>query len=104
MCGKSPDQVQFSNSQRKRLKKGQIATCKACASPGDSGCSAAASVAASVRSSPDGGRAITGTESSKVSMESVQAMHSGGYGRYHALAHNRVVLMANSLVCACTSL
>ena len=94
VCGKSPDQVEFSNSQRRRLKRGKVATCKACASPDDSGCSGAASVAVSVRSSPDGGRAITGTESSKVSMESVQVMHSGGYGRYNALAHIRVGFMA----------
>ena len=51
MCGKSPDEVQFSNSQRKRLKKGQIATCKACASPAASSGSAAPTVVAGARAS-----------------------------------------------------
>ena len=67
MCGKSSDETQFSNSQLKRLKKGKVATCKACASPADSSGSAAPSVVVGAKASRDGAKTITGIESSKVS-------------------------------------
>ena len=70
MCGQSTDEVQFSNSQRKRLKKGQAATCKACSSSADSSCSAAPSVVIGARPSPDGAKDVTASTSSKVSMVS----------------------------------
>ena len=75
VCGKSPDQVQFSNSQRKRLKKGKIATCKNCASPADSGGSTAPSASSvGARVSSVGATAITETESLTVPMASTQVM------------------------------
>ena len=63
VCGKSLDQVQFSKSQSKRLKKGKIVTCKACAGLAGSSGSAASSVAVGVRASPISAKFITGTES-----------------------------------------
>ena len=32
MCGKTPDETEFTNSQKKRLRLGKKATCKVCAS------------------------------------------------------------------------
>ena len=76
MCGKSPSEVQFSKKQKKRLKKGQVAMCKTCDSAAGSSGSAARSVEVVVgRPSPDGAKAIAGTESSKIPMVSDQVMH-----------------------------
>ena len=75
VCGKSSDQVQFSKSQSKRLKKGKIATCKNCASPADSGGSTAPSASSvGARVSSVGATAITETESSTVPMASTQVV------------------------------
>ena len=79
VCGKSPDQVQFSNSQKKRLKKGKIATCKACASPADSSGSAEPSGVVDARPSPDGAKAITGPESPNAPITSVQVTQRNGW-------------------------
>ena len=72
VCGKSPKEVPFSNSQQKRLKKGKVATCKSCASPANGSGLAELSVAAIARVSPDGANPITATEPSDASITSVQ--------------------------------
>ena len=103
VCGKSPDLVEFSKSQKKRLKKGLIATCKACSKPAGSSGSASPNPDVGTRPSLDAGaNAITGTESSKAPMVSVQVIQ-GWLGRRNALVHVCVGFAGHCLVCACTS-
>ena len=86
VCGKSPDLVQFSKSQKKRLKRGLIATCKACSKPAGSSGSAAPSPDVGTRPSLDAGaNAITGSDSSKTPIVSVQVIQVW-LGRWNALA------------------
>ena len=101
VCGKSSDEVQFSNSQRKRLKKGQAATCKGCASPADSSGSAAPSVVAAANLSPDGAKAVTVSTSSKVSMVSGEVIQCW-LGRWNLLPYICVVFMGRYLIGTCT--
>ena len=75
VCGKSPDLVQFSKSQKKRLKRGLIATCKACSKPAGSSGSGSPNPDVGTRSSLDAGaNAIAGPDSSKALMVSVQVI------------------------------
>ena len=60
ICRKTMEQTQFSNSQRKRLKKGMPATCKACR--GSAGTSGAGN---SVSASADLAKAVVNTECSQ---------------------------------------
>ena len=60
VCGKSPEEVPFSNSQQKRLKKGKVATCKSCASPANG--------------SGPARKAVTGTELSEALTGSTQML------------------------------
>ena len=73
VCGKCPDLVQFSKSQQKRLKKGLIATCKACSKPVGTSGSASLNPDVCTRPSLDAGASATsGTDSSKAPTVSVQ--------------------------------
>ena len=97
MCGKPPGEVQFSNSQKKRLKKGKEAMCKTCAFLADSSGSAVPSVAVGSSASPDGAKGVTMTESSEASITDMQAAKSMVW---HIFAFGSPF---QNLVCACTS-